>query len=154
MDALEAEHVVRSTELAGAVVRIRFGDSKHRVEGLGPVEGTRLVADEDAVPQNEKPVGNRIDLSEPVGNIENGDSVIAEASNDLEKPVCFRFGERRGWLIEDEEAGFVDERPGEQQQLLVGDRKLVDIAAKHFIGPVEVEDRSHVACFRHEPSQR
>ena len=49
-------------------------------------------------------VGNSFHLIELVRNIDAGDTVVLQVADDIEQNGGFLFGERGGWLVEDQQA--------------------------------------------------
>ena len=72
------------------------------------------------------PVAQLEDLVEPVAHEQDRDAASAQASDDREQPLDLVRGERRGRLVEDQDARLDRQRLGDLDQLLVGHRQAAD----------------------------
>ena len=54
------------------------GFPEHLMQCFGPVERRMVVAADHAVTQHQEPIGDVIDLTETVGDIEDGDALVAQ----------------------------------------------------------------------------
>jgi hypothetical protein len=74
----------------------------HRLHGGDEIERARLIGDAPPVAQNDDPVGDALDISEAVRNVEHADAALAQAVDDAEQPIRFRSREAGGRLVEDQ----------------------------------------------------
>ena len=80
-----------------------------------------------AVPHDGVPLADPDDFVDPVGNKDDGDVLRGlQMLHQAEKLLGFRVGKRRGGLVQDQETAFVDDGPGDQHHLLLGQGKVLD----------------------------
>lgn len=139
-DTAQGEHDLALTpRLLGPCGRrfLRLGE--HGAQGAVPVEGLGLVLGETAVSQDDQPVGERVDLTEPVGDVQHRDAVVAHPLDEREEALRLGGGERGGRLVEDQQPWAGGQRAGQDQQLPVGDAEFGDIPLENGVTPAEVQ---------------
>ena len=84
---------------------------------LDRIEAGAVAEDRDAVADLE-------DLAEPVGDVDDRPALAGELADDRLDLLDLDVGERRGRLVEDEDAGVARQEPRDLDQLALGDRKV------------------------------
>ncbi len=84
---------------------------------LRPLQG----ADVAAVAQDAHAVGQSVDLGHAVADVDDGESILAQLPDQLEKPLRLAVRERRCRLVHDEHAALAVQRPGDFHLLLLRD---------------------------------
>ncbi len=81
-----------------------------------------------AIAQDSHAIGDLVNLFQPMRNVDYADAALLELQDRLKESLRFMFGERRGWLIHDDELGAERERPRDFNQLLLGYAQLTNRA--------------------------
>ena len=76
-----------------------------------------------SVAKHRNAVGDLEDLVEVVGNVDDRDRLLLQSADDAEDEFGFVFGERRGRLVHDEDAGASGERARDLDNAPLGDRQ-------------------------------
>ena len=116
-----------------AVKRADLAPDHHaddRVDGdVGDLSG----ADVAAVAQHGEPVAEPEHFLEPVGDEDDRQALGLERGHDAGEIGDLGLAQRRGGLVHDYEPRAHRERPGDLDQLLLGDRKIAD--RRHRVAP-------------------
>ena len=91
------------------------------------------------VPQDGDPVPDREHLLQTMRDIEHRDPLLAEALDQLQQPVRFRFGQRGGRLVEDDDLDRIrGQHLGDLDELLGRRRKMFDDHARPDVVQAEL----------------
>jgi len=117
----------------------RAARRKHRLEIAAEHQGDdrvdvefrrRLRRQTAAVPEDGDAVGDTEDLGQAVGDVDDAPPLAGEPLDDGEDALDLAVGERRGRLVEDEDAGIADEKACDLEELLLGDGEALDLGAR------------------------
>ena len=87
----------------------------------------RQGRDQFAVTQDRDPVTDAGRVFQMMGNEDDRGSLVAQRGDDPKELVRFFGGDCRGWLVEDQDARFGDERLGDLRHLLQRDAEAADL---------------------------
>ncbi len=118
----------------GEPVAARFVPHDVAHQPGGAVVGERALADEAAVAQHGEGIGDLVHLVDPVGDMDEGVSLVAQGVQDVEQPGAVRCREAGRRLVEDDERGLRGQGAGDGHQGAFGPREVGD-------GRVRVEMR-------------
>src|SRR4029079_4982964 len=83
----------------------------------------RLCGPVPAFSQHGDPIGEGADLTPPMRGKEHASAVVTEAADKPEQPLDFTLGERRGRLVEKQDARFAHEGGRDLDHLALRERK-------------------------------
>ena len=96
----------------------------HQAHDAVGVEGAALDGvHHPPVPQHRDPVAQPFHLRQPVGDVQHREPVGHQLLDEREQPPRFALGQRRGGLVEDQDARAGAHRRGDLHLLLVGHRQ-------------------------------
>ena len=96
--------------------------AQHQLDDAAAVHGAGLEARHRApVAQHGNAVGHALDLGEAVGDVNDPHPLAGETAQDGEQTLGVLLGQRRGGLVEDEDARLPRERLGDLDRLRLGD---------------------------------
>ena len=129
-EALDAEERRVAERAAGRehgleVAAEHHGDDRVDVELRG-----RLRREAAAVAKNGDAVGDAKDFGQAVGDVDDAPPLAGEALDDGEHALDLAVGERRGRLVEDQDAGIADEEARDLEELLLGDAESRSTAVR------------------------
>ena len=87
-----------------------------------------LGRDMRAVTQHGDAIGDRENLVEPVADIDHGDAARLQLAHDVEEPSHVVFGQRRGRLVHDQDAGVLRQCAQDFDALAIADAEGADDA--------------------------
>ena len=136
---LDAKQRLVAERAAGREHGLEIAAEHHGDDGVDVELGGRLRRQAPAVPEHRDAVGDAEDFGQAVGDVDDAPSLAGEALDDGEHALDLAVGERRGRLVEDEDAGIADEEPRDLEELLLGDAETLDRGAR--IDMVEADGR-------------
>ena len=77
-----------------------------------------VIAADAAVAHHDDAVGDGKDLGEPVRHEDDRHALLAKGAHPVEEPLRFRLRQRRGRLVEDQDARILRQRPRDDDELL------------------------------------
>ena len=122
-EALDLEHDLARPGLA--LAREQHVPADHQPDELGLVGlGHDARPGDPAVLQDRDPIAELEDLGEAMGDVDDRDARVAQAPDHLEQMLRLGRRQRRGRLVEDQEAEIARERLGDLHDLRLGGREL------------------------------
>ena len=85
-----------------------------------------MCADQLPVLENRHPVGDFKDLIEAMRDVDNSDPAAAHLAHVVEEQIDLSTRDDRRRFIEDEKSGLADQRLGDLDHLLIGEREISD----------------------------
>jgi hypothetical protein len=90
-----------------------------------------------AVAKHRADVGELFDLVHAMGDVENGQVLVAQLAEDLVDLVHVRRGQRRGGLVQDQQLGIAAERLGDLDHLAARQGQVLDQLARMQVGATD-----------------
>ena len=120
--------------------------AEHVLDQRAPVDLVdRVRRDAQAVAQHRHAIAELEDLVEPVRDEDDAPTLRDELARRPEHPLDLRLAERRGRLVEDEQACVADEQAGDLDELPLADREGLDGGPELHVAEAElVEDAPRV----------
>ena len=125
-----------------AVKRADLASDHHPDDRVDRDVGDLSGADIAAVAQDREPVAEPEHLLEPVGDEDDRQALGLERGHDAGEIGDFGLAQRRGRLVHDDEPRPHRQRPGDLDQLLLGDREIADRRHRVALEPDLVGDRA------------
>ena len=85
-----------------------------------------MRADQLSVLQNRHSVGDFKDLIESMRDVNNSDPEATHLAHVVEEQIDLSTRDDCCWLVEDEKPGLADQRLGDLDHLLIGEREISD----------------------------
>ena len=107
--------------------------------------GDRAAMDSSAVAEDRDAIGNGTEFGEAVRDVDDAHTAFFEVLCDMEDFSGFRVGERRGGLVEDEQARCAMEGATDLDELFLGRAELVDAGGGIELKAVFVDEPARVS---------
>ena len=145
VEPVDPHHLACRTRHGVLVLDLRLRSlhlAEHVLDQRAPVDLRDLVRpDPHPVPEHRHAVAELEDLVEPVRDEDHAATLRDELAGRPEHPLDLRLAQRRGRLVEDEQAGVADEQARDLDELALADREGLDRSAEpHVAEPELVED--------------
>ena len=106
---------------------VRLVPPGHGPDDPGKVDPThRLGGDHAPVPQDDGGVGDLEALVHVMGDVDDGDAIDRQLADDAEEDLDLGGRQRGGGLVHDEDAGLLDQRPRDLDELLLPQPQVAD----------------------------
>ena len=129
-----------------------IGDlAEHRVHDLRRLERPRELGLQAPVAQHRDAIRQRLDLAQPVRDVEDRDPALAQPPHDPEQPLGLRGGQRRGRLVEHEQPRRARQRPRQRDQLALGHAQVRHVVGQRAARELQPQRLRHL---RRPPDQR
>ena len=134
-DVVEFAHPGQAANLKHRLAGFPSGPVEHQLDVLSHHQaGDLLLGDAPdfvgphqlAVPEDRDLVGDLLDLFQVMGDVEDCQSLVLHAADDLEQRPLFGIRQRRSRFVHDDQPGVAEQALGDLHELLLGNREVSD----------------------------